>query len=77
MPLYVYVCGSCGNQFERLREFAQRLDPSACPKCTSEARFALSLSTPGFVGAAAAESCGSPEAIASGGCCGDGACGRN
>lgn len=76
MPLYVYVCRTCGSQFERLRTFAERLEPSVCPECNSEAQFALSLSTPSLVGLAANESsCTGPSET--GGCCGGGACGRN
>ena len=32
MPLYEYMCGSCGHRFERIQKFS---DPpvSDCPKC--------------------------------------------
>lgn len=32
MPLYEYMCGSCGHRFERIRKFS---DPPVtdCPKC--------------------------------------------
>jgi putative FmdB family regulatory protein len=77
MPLYVYVCRTCGNQFERLRKFAERLDPSTCPQCSAEAHFALSLSVPSFVGSGTTESCSGPGTGPNGGCCGGGACGLN
>jgi putative FmdB family regulatory protein len=75
MPLYVYVCRTCGSQSEHLRRFAERLEPAACPDCSSEAQFALSLSAPSFVGAATSDSCRG-EGMTSGGCCGGG-CGLN
>jgi len=75
MPLFVYVCRTCGSSVERLRTFAERLEPATCPECSSDAHFALSLSAPSFVGAATAESCSGPAP--GGGCCGGGACGTN
>jgi putative FmdB family regulatory protein len=77
MPLYVYVCRTCENRFERLRSFAERLAPSACPECNSEAWFSLSLSTPNIVAHAGGDGCQSEASGASGGCCGDGSCGWN
>lgn len=36
MPLYEYVCQSCGTHFEKLVRFAEK-DPGAeCPICRSE-----------------------------------------
>jgi putative FmdB family regulatory protein len=74
MPLFVYVCRTCGSSIERLRTFAERLEPATCPECSSEASFALSLSAPSFVGTATGDSCTQAPA---GGCCGGGACGLN
>ena len=74
MPLYVYVCGTCGNRVEKLRGFAERLEPASCSDCGAEARFALSLSAPSLVGSAPAGSCEGPGPD---GCCGGGACGMN
>jgi putative FmdB family regulatory protein len=77
MALYTYVCRTCGHAFELRRKFAERLDPSTCTECESDAHFALSLSAPSFVGAATAEmSCSSPMRPG-GTCCGGGACGMN
>ncbi len=33
MPLYEYVCQSCGAPFEKLTSFAQADQPQTCPKC--------------------------------------------
>lgn len=77
MPLYVYVCRTCGTSSEHLRSFAERLEPAECAACNSEARFALSLSAPSFVGAAANDACQSGDPGRAGGCCGGGACGMN
>jgi putative FmdB family regulatory protein len=76
MPLYVYACGTCGSKSEHLRSFAERLEPATCAECSSEARFALSLSAPSLVGAMTPDAChgGAPGST---GCCGGGACGTN
>ena len=74
MPLYVYVCTACGNRVEKLRTFAERLEPASCPDCGAQARFALSLSAPSLVGSVAAGACEGPGPD---GCCGAGACGMN
>jgi len=75
MPLYVYLCPTCGTKSELLRPFTARLDPAPCPECQSEARFALSLSVPSLVGAGASD-CRGPDP-STGGCCGGGACAQN
>lgn len=36
MPIYEFICESCGP-FERRRPFAEAGDPMACPACRSEA----------------------------------------
>jgi putative FmdB family regulatory protein len=77
MPLYGYVCRSCGTTFELLRRFAERMDSSSCPQCKSAAHFSLSLSAPAFVGAATQEAGCSPSSQPGGTCCGGGACGVN
>lgn len=33
MPLYEYVCQSCGTPFEKLTGFSQADQPQTCPKC--------------------------------------------
>lgn len=76
MPLYVYLCSTCGTSFEKLRTFSERLEPADCPACQSEARFALSLSTPSYVASGADACCRADGGEPAGGCCGGG-CGCN
>lgn len=33
MPLYEYVCQSCGAPFEKLTSFSQADQPQTCPEC--------------------------------------------
>ena len=33
MPLYEYLCDSCGCRFEVLRKFSEADAPTACPQC--------------------------------------------
>jgi putative FmdB family regulatory protein len=67
MPLYVYLCQSCETRFERLRTFAERLEPAECPECQAEARFTLSMTTPAFIGAG--DDCGEAgRPVGPGGC---------
>ncbi len=43
MPIYEYVCDSCGERFEKLIR-SHLTDAPACPSC-GEARVTLQLST--------------------------------
>ena len=44
MPIYEYVCGDCGSNFELRRSYSVADDPAGCPSCTSgEGRRKLSL----------------------------------
>ena len=37
MPLYVYACSKCGNEFEHIVGYGKRKETQACPKCKEEA----------------------------------------
>lgn len=71
MPLYEYVCRSCGHRFERMRKVSERLAAPACPACALEVA-ALAVSVPGRVGAgnaaAAAQACAAGPSCCGGGC---------
>lgn len=43
MPLYEYVCRSCGARFERLRPMSRASEPVACPAGHPKAERTLSL----------------------------------
>lgn len=76
MPLYEYVCRSCGSRLEMMRKVSERLAGPSCSGCGQV--MALSLSAPGRVGSAAgsaADASSWGESCAPGGCCGGGACG--
>jgi putative FmdB family regulatory protein len=68
MPLYEYVCGSCGMRFEKyVRAWGEEV---ACPACR-ETRVEKQLSTFAFTGTEGAFS-----GSVGGGCgCGRGGCG--
>jgi putative FmdB family regulatory protein len=68
MPLYEYVCGTCGKRFERyVKGWSEAV---SCPGCAS-ADVEKQLSTFAFAMAGAA-----PGASSGGGCgCGRGGCG--
>ena len=36
MPLYEYVCGACGREFEELSPTVSRCKAPACPQCASQ-----------------------------------------
>ena len=75
MPLYEYTCRSCGTSFERRRKFDERLERTACPRCSADAESLLSA--PALVGGRAESfSCAAPGPAPSS-CCGGGACGLN
>jgi putative FmdB family regulatory protein len=68
MPLYEYVCGGCGEGFEKyVRAWSERV---ACPACASE-EVEKQLSTFAFTGTD-----GGFSGSVAGGCgCGKGGCG--
>jgi putative FmdB family regulatory protein len=46
MPIYAFVCGSCGHEFERLQRLSDA-DPSECPECHAE-QVRRQLTAPSF-----------------------------
>jgi putative FmdB family regulatory protein len=58
MPIYEYVCNSCGERFEKLVLPSSREQDLTCPVCESEeiekalSTFATRSSSPGGVSAA-------------------------
>ena len=69
MPVYEYLCGTCGNNFERLRSMSQMDEPAPCPDCAGASQRQLSVFASYATGAN-----GEVSAIAGGGggCCGGG-----
>ena len=68
MPLYEYICNTCRNSFEKLRQFSQIDEPAPCPDCGSDSERQLSV----FM-SFSTDSSGQTSAIAGGGgCCGGG-----
>ncbi|MBP8998452.1 MAG: zinc ribbon domain-containing protein [Anaerolineaceae bacterium] len=44
MPLYEYICTTCGHEFEERMSFSQTNEQPECPRCASgETRKKLSL----------------------------------
>ncbi len=75
MPVYEYICNSCGQHFDKMRPMSQSDAPIACVKCNSEStKRMLSRFFASSEGRAiAAQSCS-----CSGGCGGScGSCGSN
>ena len=70
MPVYEYVCASCGTAVERLRKAAEREQPLACPRCAQPAQRVLSAhAVPGGSGKAdPVPFCDSGPACCGGGC---------
>lgn len=71
MPLYEYVCRSCGHRFERMRKLSERLAAPACPACSLETA-ALAMSAPARVGAGAGGATAADSCPAGPSCCGGG-----
>jgi putative FmdB family regulatory protein len=46
MPIYAFVCGSCGHEFERLQRLSDA-DPTVCPECHAE-QVRRQLTAPSF-----------------------------
>jgi len=68
MPIYEYVCRSCGGRFERIRPMNERLTPPSCGCGSSQT--SLALSVPGRVGAGPTEAPVGPCGAEAGTCCG-------
>jgi putative FmdB family regulatory protein len=60
MPLYEYVCRSCGHRFETFKSVEERNDSVECPACEKDSRRVLS-------GFAVAKSTGSASSSSSAG----------
>lgn len=77
MPIYEYVCGDCGEQFDVLRPMKDAEAPIGCRKCESrrtERRLSVFYAQSGgraVAGTSGGSGCGS----CSGGSCGS--CGMN
>jgi len=69
MPLYEYVCPSCGQRFEEIRKMDERKS-APCPKCGVAAEKALSTFS-----AVMGSCCSSGSGGGSGSCCSGGSCG--
>ncbi len=51
MPLYEYVCQSCGTRFEKMVRFSEQDKQPECPECSSkETRKQISLFASGNLG---------------------------
>lgn len=63
MPVYEYVCSSCGSHFDKMVRFSEVDNLPECPQCHSqETRKKISLFASGSTGggySASASSCGS------------------
>lgn len=73
MPLYEYVCRSCGHRFERMRGVSERLTAPPCPSCSLDSA-ALAMSVPGRVGGGTQPAAAAVEGCAAGPACCGGAC---
>lgn len=62
MPLYEYVCGSCGQHFEKMMRFSEVDRLPECPQCHSlETRKKISIFASASTGggySASSSSCG-------------------
>lgn len=41
MPLYEYVCQTCGSHFEKIVRFSDQTTDTSCPICRSEKTYKL------------------------------------
>ncbi len=73
MPIYEYLCSSCGLKFERLTSLSRADEAASCPKCHASARRRLSLFASFSKGSAGEVT---PIAGTGGGCssCGSSSC---
>jgi len=66
MPMYEYVCESCGSRHEKLRRYSERDEAASCGQCGGEAHRALSAFAVSRGGASTGATA-SPAACYSGG----------
>lgn len=71
MPVYEYVCSSCGQNFDKMRPMSQADAPIACVKCSSDST-KRKLSR--FFASSEGRAIASQSCSCSGGCSG-GSCG--
>lgn len=81
MPIYEYLCESCGDKFERLVRRTEDALEAGCPSC-GEKHLAQQYSTFAARGGSSTDSSFTPaETRGDGGCgsgmCGSGFCSRN
>lgn len=62
MPIYEYICKSCGEPFEKMVSFSEALKSQKCPVCSStetqkKLSMVASIGVSGQAGASAASSC--------------------
>ena len=72
MPIYEYVCNTCGHTFDKLRPMSRMDDDAPCPICESDSERKLSV-----FAAFSSDASGMSGAVAGmGGCggCGPGGC---
>ncbi|MBM3933843.1 MAG: zinc ribbon domain-containing protein [SAR202 cluster bacterium] len=68
MPVYEYVCKTCGCGFEKLRPVSDMDAKAPCPDCGSESRRRLSV----FISMTTVGGRSEPVSGGGGGCCGGG-----
>ena len=74
MPIYEYMCGNCGGEFEKIVK--NSLEKAPCPKCGSaKTEKKLSVFSPSV--ASPASSCAKREICPSKSSCCSGCCGHN
>jgi putative FmdB family regulatory protein len=80
MPIYEYLCESCGDKFEKLVRRAEDVLEAGCPSC-GEKQLEQQYSTFAAPGGESAESCFTPAATRGEGSCpcgsSPGMCGQN
>lgn len=64
MPLYEYMCQTCGTSFEKLTAMSRADDPQVCPNCASE-KTGRQLSSFAFSGGSATPSMASAPPVSS------------
>lgn len=74
MPVYEYVCASCGSAFDRLRKYAEREHAADCPRCGETSLPVLSAAAVRSAGGRPAQA---PRCDSGPACCGGGCGGMN
>ncbi len=74
MPIYEYLCESCGDKFEKLVRRSEDALEAGCPSC-GEKHLAQQYSTFAARGGSSADSSFTPAQTRGDGGCGSGMCG--